>query len=74
MFGTRKKAAADEEEQFALVVKLRDLPFFQGFSPSQLARVADLAEAVEAVPGAVLIDQVGQGRCRVRVHGSSRRS
>lgn len=57
MFGTRKKAAADEEEQFALVVKLRDLPFFEGFSPSQLARVADLAEAVEAVPGAVLIDQ-----------------
>lgn len=57
MFGNRKQAAADEEERFALVVRFRDIPFFAGFSPSQLDRVAGLAETVEATPGAVLIDQ-----------------
>lgn len=57
MFGNRKKAAADEEERFALVVQLRDVPFFEGFSPSQLDRVAELAERVDAAPGAVIIDQ-----------------
>jgi len=57
MFGNRKKAAVDEEQRFALVVKLRDVAFFEGFAPSELDRVAELAEDVEASPGAVIIDQ-----------------
>lgn len=72
MFGNRKKAAADEEERFALVVKLRDVAFFDGFGPSELDRVAELADEVEAAPGAVLIDQgrVGQ-ECYVVLEGEA---
>lgn len=72
MFGNRRKAAADEEERFALVVKLRDVAFFEGFSPSDLSRVAELAEEVEAAPGAVVIDQgrVGQ-ECYVIIEGQA---
>jgi CRP-like cAMP-binding protein len=72
VFGNRKKAAHDEEERFALVVKLRDVAFFEGFGPSELDRVAELAEEVEAAPGAMLIDQgrVGQ-ECYVVLEGQA---
>ena len=72
MFGKRKKAAADEEARFALVVKLRDVGFFDGFAPSELDRVAELAEEVEAAPGAVIIDQGRVGtECFVIVEGQA---
>lgn len=72
MFGNRKKAAADEDERFALVVKLRDVAFFDGFGPSELDRVAGLAEEVEAAPGAVIIDQGRVGReCFVILDGQA---
>ena len=50
--------------------KLRGVSFFEGFSDDELQRVADLAEEVEAEPGAVLIDQgrVGQ-ECFVILSG-----
>ncbi|MCC5953753.1 MAG: cyclic nucleotide-binding domain-containing protein [Acidimicrobiia bacterium] len=72
MFGKRKKAAVDEEQRFALVVRLRDVSFFGGFSPSELERVADMAEEVEVTPGAVLIEQgrVGQ-ECYVIIDGEA---
>lgn len=72
MFGNRKKAAVDEEARFALVVKLRDVSFFEGFSPSELERVAELAEEVEATEGAVLIDQGRVGtECFVILDGEA---
>ena len=72
MFGNRKKAAVDEEQRFALVVKLRDVSFFEGFTPSELERVAELAEEVEAAPGAVLIDQGRVGtECFVILSGQA---
>lgn len=72
MFGKRKKAAVDEETRFALVVKLRDISFFEGFTPSELDRVAELAEEVEAAPGAVLIDQGRVGtECFVILDGQA---
>ena len=42
--------------------KLRDVSFFEGFSDAELERVAELADDVEAEPGAMLIEQgrVGQ--------------
>jgi len=70
MFGNRKKAAVDEEQRFALVVKLRDVAFFEGFAPSELDRVAELAEDVEASPGALIIDQGRVGtECFVILEG-----
>jgi CRP-like cAMP-binding protein len=72
MFGNRKKAAADEEARFALVVRLRDVAFFEGFAPSELERVAGLAEEVEAAPGAVIIDQGRVGtECFVILDGQA---
>ena len=72
MFRKRRKAATDDEERFALVVRLRDVAFFEGFPPSELERVAELAEQVEVEPGAVLIDQgrVGQ-ECYVILEGQA---
>lgn len=72
MFGNRKKAAVDEEQRFALVVRLRDIAFFEGFAPSELDRVAELAEEVEAAPGAVIIDQGRVGtECFVILDGQA---
>ena len=50
MFGKRSKADGAQ-------ARLRGLAFFEGFSDSELARVAELAENVEAEAGALLIDQ-----------------
>ena len=38
------------------------MPFFDGFSPDELQRVAELADDVDAEPGAVLVDQGGSAR------------
>jgi CRP-like cAMP-binding protein len=72
MFGKRKRAAEDEQARFALAVQLRDVGFFDGFAPGELERVADLADEVEALPGAVIIDQgrVGQ-ECFVVLAGQA---
>lgn len=72
MFGKRTKAANDEQERFALAVDLRGTAFFEGFEPGELERVAELAESVEALPGAVIIDQgrVGQ-ECFVVLEGEA---
>jgi CRP-like cAMP-binding protein len=65
MFGNRKKAIGGAE-------KLAGVPFFAGFSPEELERVADLADDVEAEPGAVLVEQgrVGQ-ECFVILDGQA---
>lgn len=65
MFGNRKKATDGVE-------KLRGVSFFEGFDDDELARVATLAEDVEAETGAVLIDQgrVGQ-ECFVILDGQA---
>jgi CRP/FNR family transcriptional regulator, cyclic AMP receptor protein len=72
MFGKRKKAAQDEQARFALAVDLRNVSFFAGFEPAELERVAELADEVEALPGAVIIDQgrVGQ-ECFVVLDGQA---
>ena len=49
MFGNRKKAVDG-------VAKLSGVSFFEGFSPDELQRVAELADDVDAEPGAVLDD------------------
>ena len=49
---------------------LASVAFFDGFSPADLARVAELFTEVEAVPGTVLIDQGDTGLdCFVIVDG-----
>ncbi len=65
MFGNRKKAVDG-------VAKLSGVPFFEGFSPEELQRVAELADDVDAEPGAVLVDQgrVGQ-ECYVILQGEA---
>jgi CRP-like cAMP-binding protein len=65
MFGNRKKAIDG-------VSKLSGVPFFDGFSSDELQRVAELAEDVEAEPGAVLVEQgrVGQ-ECFVILEGEA---
>jgi CRP-like cAMP-binding protein len=65
MFGNRKKAIGGAE-------KLAGVPFFAGFSPEELERVADLADDVDAEPGAVLVEQgrVGQ-ECFVILDGQA---
>lgn len=72
MFGKRSKAAADEQARFALAVELRNISFFEGFDPVALERVAGFADEVEALPGAVIIDQgrVGQ-ECFVVLAGEA---
>ena len=72
MFGNRRKAAQDEQARFALAVDLRNVSFFAGFEPAELERVAELADEVEALPGAVIIDQgrVGQ-ECFVVLEGQA---
>lgn len=63
MFRNRKKSSGGADQ-------LQGVGFFEGFSPEDLARVAELAEDVEAEQGATLIDQgrVGQ-ECYVIVEG-----
>jgi CRP/FNR family cyclic AMP-dependent transcriptional regulator len=65
MFGNKKKATDGVE-------KLSGVPFFDGFSPDELQRVADLAHDVDAEPGAVLVEQgrVGQ-ECYVILDGQA---
>ena len=65
MFGNRKKAVDG-------VAKLSGVSFFDGFSPDELQRVAELADDVDAEPGAVLVDQgrVGQ-ECYVILDGEA---
>ena len=65
MFGNRKKAIGGVE-------KLSGVPFFAGFSPEELQRVAELADDVDAEPGAVLVEQgrVGQ-ECYVILEGQA---
>jgi CRP-like cAMP-binding protein len=52
------------------VAKLRETSFFEGFGDDELARVAELADDVEAQVGAVLMEQgrVGQ-ECYVIIEG-----
>jgi len=72
MFGRRKNLADDDTARFALAVALRDVAFFAGFEPGELDRVAELAEEVEADPGAVIIDQGRVGReCFVVLEGEA---
>lgn len=63
MFGKRNKSVD-------AVTKLRGVKFFEGFSDEDLARVAELADDVEAEGGAVLMEQgrVGQ-ECFVILDG-----
>ena len=65
MFGNRKKAIGGAE-------KLAGVAFFDGFSPDELQRVAELADDVDAEPGAVLVEQgrVGQ-ECYVILEGQA---
>lgn len=48
----RKRAHADDA-----AAKLADVAFFEGFTPEQLRRVAELAEEVDAEQGAELTEQ-----------------
>jgi len=63
MFGRRTKAVDGAG-------KLRAVAFFEGFDDHELARVAELADDVEAETGAVLVEQgrVGQ-ECYVILEG-----
>ena len=64
---SRKKA-----EQEAAVARLGDVAFFEGFTPEELARVADLADEVEAEAGAELMDQGRPGlECFVILDGTA---
>lgn len=69
MFSRKKVNTAETE---ALVTRLRDVAFFEGFSDDELRRVAELAEDVDAEAGAELIDQgrVGQ-ECFVILDGQA---
>ena len=63
----RKKA-----EKQAVIDELGDVSFFEGFTPQELARVADLADEVEAEAGAELMDQGRPGlECYVILDGTA---
>jgi CRP/FNR family cyclic AMP-dependent transcriptional regulator len=72
MFGRRRPAAQDDAGATQLAAQLGDVAFFDGFSPDELRRVAQLADDVEAEEGALLIDQgrVGQ-ECFVILDGEA---
>jgi CRP/FNR family transcriptional regulator, cyclic AMP receptor protein len=56
----------------AAVDELRDVALFQGLSEKELGHVAELAEPVEAEPGALLMEQGALGlECFVIVEGSA---
>jgi CRP/FNR family transcriptional regulator, cyclic AMP receptor protein len=64
---SRKKA-----EQQAAVDELTDVSFFEGFTPEELARVAELADEIEAEAGAELMDQGRPGlECYVILEGTA---
>lgn len=64
---SRKKA-----EQEAAAAHLGGVAFFEGFTPDELARVAELADEVEAEAGAELMDQGRPGQeCYVILEGSA---
>ncbi|MBL8778716.1 MAG: cyclic nucleotide-binding domain-containing protein [Acidimicrobiales bacterium] len=52
----RRKKATEAAE------RLSRIAFFEGFTPDELARVAELVDDVEAEPGAVLTDQGRPGQ------------
>src|SRR5680860_375345 len=62
MFGHRKQAVTNDAEAQALVGRLSSVAFFDGFTDEELGRVLQLAQAVDALEGAVIVDQgrVGQ--------------
>jgi CRP-like cAMP-binding protein len=63
-----KKQKADP----AAAETLRDVAFFEGFSDDELARVAELADYVEAEQGALLMDQGNVGQeCYVIIDGQA---
>lgn len=65
MFGSRKQAPEAASQ-------LEGVGFFEGFSREELERVAQLAEEVEAQPGAQLMDQGRPGReCFVILEGTA---
>lgn len=62
---SRKKA-----EKAAAAARLKRVAFFDGFTDDELARVAELADEVEAEAGAELTDQGRPGQeCFVLLHG-----
>jgi CRP-like cAMP-binding protein len=64
---SRKKA-----ELQAAAAQLGEVAFFEGFTPDELTRVAELADDVEAEPGALLMEQGRPGQeCFVIVEGSA---
>ena len=66
MFSRRKA------EQRDAAATLADVSFFEGFTPDELAKVAELADEVEAEAGAELMDQGRPGReCFVILEGSA---
>jgi CRP-like cAMP-binding protein len=51
---------------------LGNVPLFEGLSPQELARVAELSSQVDVVPGAVLVDQGDPGTfCFVILSGNA---
>jgi len=65
MFGSRKPAPEAASH-------LKDVAFFEGFSDEELARVAQLAEEIEAQEGAELTDQGRPGQdCFVILEGQA---
>jgi len=66
MFSRRK---AEHREAAA---RLADVSFFEGFTPDELAKVAELADEVEAEAGAQLMEQGRPGQeCFVILEGSA---
>ncbi len=66
MFSRRKA------EQAAAAASLGDVAFFEGFTPEELTRVAELADEVEAEAGAELMDQGRPGQeCYVILDGTA---
>lgn len=64
---SRKKAQRE-----AAIARLRPIAFFEGFTDDELARVAELADEVEAEVGAELTDQGRPGQeCYVIAEGSA---
>jgi CRP-like cAMP-binding protein len=64
---SRKKA-----EQAAAAASLGDVAFFEGFTADELARVAELADQVDAEAGAELMDQGRPGQeCFVILDGTA---
>ena len=64
---SRKKA-----ELQAAAAQLGEVAFFEGFTPEELTRVAELADEVEAEPGAQLMEQGRPGQeCFVIVEGTA---